>query len=175
MGSRARSSTRTKTDQLASTARAGTPLQTLKLLCELIPDMFEYSPGATYVWSTVDDLFRVGGGVCQDFVHLALLVLRRNGIAARYVSGYLFSVPPDGGTDSVEVATHAWLEALLPGSGRRNEPVWVGADPTNFRLSGETHVKIGHGRFYADVPPSLRDRLSRLRKLCHCSPATRRC
>ncbi len=115
--------------------------------------MFEYSPGATYVGSTVDDLFRVGGGVCQDFVHLALLVLRRNGIAARYVSGYLFSAPPDGGTDSVEVATHAWLEALLPGSGRRNEPVWVGADPTNFRLSGETHVKIGHGRFYADVPP----------------------
>ena len=81
------------------------------------------------------------------------MLLRRNGIAARYVSGYLFSAPEDGGTDSVEVQTHAWLEALLPGTGGRGEPIWVGADPTNRRLAGETHVKIGHGRRYADVPP----------------------
>ena len=46
----------------------------------------------------------------------------------------------------MEVDTHAWLEALLPGGGERGEPVWVGADPTNRRLAGETHVKIGHGR-----------------------------
>lgn len=142
-----------RVDGLLATSRAGTPLQTLKLLCELIPDLFEYKPGVTYVGSTLNDLFRVEAGVCQDFVHLALLLLRRHGVAARYVSGYLFSAPEDGGTDSVEVLTHAWLEALLPGSGKRNEPVWVGADPTNRRLAGETHVKIGHGRFYADVPP----------------------
>ena len=49
--------------------------------------------------------------------------------------------------------THAWIEALLPGSGGRGEPVWVAADPTNRRLASETHVKIGHGRTYADVPP----------------------
>ena len=61
--------------------------------------------------------------------------------------------PQDGGADSLEVDTHAWLEALLPGTDGRGEPVWVGADPTNRRLAGETHVKIGHGRFYADVPP----------------------
>jgi transglutaminase-like putative cysteine protease len=53
---------------------------------------------------------------------------------------------------SVEVETHAWLEALLPG-GARGEPIWRGADPTNRCLAGETHVKIGHGRTYADVPP----------------------
>ena len=53
----------------------------------------------------------------------------------------------------MEVDTHAWLEALLPGGGQRGEPVWVGADPTNRRLAGETHVKIGHGRAYRDVPP----------------------
>jgi transglutaminase-like putative cysteine protease len=53
----------------------------------------------------------------------------------------------------VEVQTHAWLEALLPGVGGRGEPLWVGADPTNRCLAGETHVKIGHGRRYADVPP----------------------
>ena len=92
-------------------------------------------------------------GVCQDFVHLALVLLRRQGIAARYVSGYLWAAPEDGGSDSLEVDTHAWLEALLPGTDGRGEPVWVGADPTNRRLASETHVKIGHGRFYADVPP----------------------
>ena len=91
--------------------------------------------------------------MCQDFVHLSLVLLRRRGIAARYVSGYLWAAPEDDGADSVEVDTHAWLEALLPGTDGRGEPVWVSADPTNRRLAAETHVKIGHGRFYSDVPP----------------------
>ena len=81
------------------------------------------------------------------------MLLRRKGIAARYVSGYLWAAPEDEGADSLEVDTHAWLEALIPGTDGRGEPVWVGADPTNRRLAGETHVKIGHGRLYADVPP----------------------
>ena len=138
---------------LLDIARARTPLATLRWLNELIPDRFAYRPGVTYVGSTIEDLLKAGAGVCQDFVHLALVLLRRNGIAARYVSGYLFSAPEDGGTDSVEVQTHAWLEALLPGTGGRGEPIWIGADPTNRRLAGETHVKIGHGRRYGDVPP----------------------
>jgi transglutaminase-like putative cysteine protease len=143
-------------DQLAELldiARARTPLATVRWLCELIPDRFAYRPGVTYVGSTIQDLLDAGAGVCQDFVHLALVLLRRNGIAARYVSGYLWSNPEDEGADSVEVETHAWLEALLPGLDGRGEPVWVGADPTNRRLAGERHVKIGHGRHYADVPP----------------------
>jgi transglutaminase-like putative cysteine protease len=143
-------------DQLAELldiARARTPLATVRWLCELIPDRFAYRPGVTYVGSTIQDLLDAGAGVCQDFVHLALVLLRRNGIAARYVSGYLFSAPQDGGTASVEVQTHAWIEALLPGIGGRGEPIWVGADPTNRVLAGETHVKIGHGRRYGDVPP----------------------
>lgn len=134
-------------------ARATSPLATLLLLCELIPDRFEYKPGTTYVGSTVEDLITGGAGVCQDFVHLAVILLRRQGIAARYVSGYLWAAPQDGGTDSVEVDTHAWVEALLPASGGRGEPVWVGADPTNRILVTESHVKIGHGRLYSDVPP----------------------
>jgi transglutaminase-like putative cysteine protease len=138
---------------LLDIARARTPLATVRWLNELIPDRFAYRPGVTYVGSTIDDLLAAGAGVCQDFVHLGLVLLRRHGIAARYVSGYLFSAPEDGGTDSVEVQTHAWLEALLPGTGGRGEPIWVGADPTNRRLAGETHVKIGHGRHYSDVPP----------------------
>jgi transglutaminase-like putative cysteine protease len=140
-------------DELCATARAQTPLATLRGLCDLIPDRYEYRPGATYVGSTVDEFLRAGAGVCQDYVHLALILLRRNGIAARYVSGYLWAAPADEGDDSVEVETHAWLEALLPGENGRGEPVWVGADPTNRRLAGERHVKIGHGRNYGDVPP----------------------
>ena len=111
-----------------------------------------YRPGVTFVGSTVDDLLEGGAGVCQDFVHLSLILLRRHGIAARYVSGYLFAAPEDGGTDSVEVDTHAWIEALVP-SENGGGLAWVGADPTNRRLAGEEHVKIGHGRFYGDVPP----------------------
>lgn len=144
----------------AELAHAATPLQALRVLCTLVPDRFEYRRGATYVGSSVSHLLEAGAGVCQDFVHLSLLLLRRRGIAARYVSGYLWAAPEDGGADSLEVDTHAWLEALLPANprdageeGSGEEPVWVGADPTNRRLADETHVKIGHGRFYADVPP----------------------
>jgi transglutaminase-like putative cysteine protease len=140
-------------EELESQLVGGTPLEILKLLCELVPDRFEYRPGATYVGSTVRDLIAAGAGVCQDFVHLSLVLLRRRGIAARYVSGYLWAAPQEGGTDSLEVDTHAWVEALLPGAGEKGEPVWVSADPTNRRLAGETHVTIGHGRFYSDVPP----------------------
>jgi len=137
---------------LREAIRRDDPRSTLLAVCEVIPERFEYSPGATFVGSTVDDLLEGGGGVCQDFVHLALILLRQEGIASRYVSGYLFAAPEDGGADSVEVDTHAWLEALMPDEAG-GEAVWVGADPTNRRLAGETHVKIGHGRFYGDVPP----------------------
>jgi transglutaminase-like putative cysteine protease len=140
--------------ELHGALEADSPLETLGLLCELVPERFEYRPGVTYVGSTIEDLLEKGAGVCQDFVHLSLVLLRRRGIAARYVSGYLWAAPEDDGTDSLEVDTHAWLEALLPSSDGHGEPVWVSADPTNRRLAdGETHVKIGHGRFYADVPP----------------------
>jgi transglutaminase-like putative cysteine protease len=140
-------------DELRDTVHADTPLATLQRLCDLIPDRYEYRAGVTYVGSTVEEFLEAGAGVCQDYVHLGLIMLRRNGIAARYVSGYLWAAPTDGGDDSVEVETHAWIEALLPSANGRGEPVWVGADPTNRRLAGERHVKIGHGRHYADVPP----------------------
>ncbi len=159
---------------LATTRAASTPLATLMLISELIPDRFEYRQGATYVDSTIADLFEAGAGVCQDFVHLGVCLLRHHGIAARYVSGYLFATAASGvatgssgssgssgsagssgssgSQESVEVDTHAWLEALLPVSDG-GEPIWVGADPTNRCLVGESHVKIGHGRHYPDVPP----------------------
>ena len=118
--------------ELRDAIAADTPRQMLEALCRVIPERFEYKPGATFVGSTVDDLLEGGAGVCQDFVHLSLILLRRAGIATRYVSGYLFVAPPspgqvprasggaspqlsNGGGDSVEVNTHAWVEALVPG------------------------------------------------------------
>jgi transglutaminase-like putative cysteine protease len=139
-------------DELVGLVRDDTPLGALHRVVQVIPDRFEYRAGVTYVGSTIGDLLAAGAGVCQDFAHLALVLLRRNGIAARYVSGYLFA-PPEGDedADSAEVDTHAWLEALLPGDD--GEPLWVGVDPTNRCLAGERYVKIGHGRHYQDVPP----------------------
>jgi transglutaminase-like putative cysteine protease len=145
-----------RVDEVVGEVRAETPRATLYRLVELIPDRFEYRPGVTYVGSTVDDLLEAGAGVCQDFAHLALLALRRNGIATRYVSGYLFAAPAgEENADSAEVDTHAWVEALLPSDGNpaHPEPRWIGLDPTNRRLVGDDHVKIGHGRAYGDVPP----------------------
>src|SRR6186713_2163005 len=141
-----------RVDELVGLVRADTPLGTLERVVQVIPDRFEYRTGVTYVGSKVEDLLDAGAGVCQDFAHLALVLLRRNGIAARYVSGYLFA-PPEGreDADAAEVETHAWLEALLPRED--GEPEWVGVDPTNRCLAGENYVKIGHGRHYSDVPP----------------------
>jgi transglutaminase-like putative cysteine protease len=138
-------------DELTGATRAATPAATLRAVAELIPERFEYRAGVTYVGSTVEDLLAAGAGVCQDFAHLALVLLRRHGLAARYVSGYLFA-PNGDSADSAEVDTHAWTEALIP-AGAGAEPVWVAADPTNRQLVGEDHVKIGHGRHYSDVPP----------------------
>jgi transglutaminase-like putative cysteine protease len=138
---------------ITTTQAASSPLAAVHLISQLIPERFEYRQGATYVDSPIEDLLDAGAGVCQDFVHLGVCVLRHHGIAARYVSGYLFASDGGAGEESVEVDTHAWLEALLPVPDG-GEPVWVGADPTNNVLAGENHVKIGHGRHYADVPPT---------------------
>jgi transglutaminase-like putative cysteine protease len=138
-------------DELIGDTRAATPAATLRSVAQLIPERFEYRTGVTYVGSTVEDLLDAGAGVCQDFAHLALVLLRRHGMAARYVSGYLFA-PNGDSADSAEVDTHAWIEALLPAEDGP-EPIWVAADPTNRGLTGARHVKIGHGRHYSDVPP----------------------
>lgn len=146
---------------LIEAVRAETPLATVERLHEVIFDRFEYRPGATYVGSTIADLVAGGAGVCQDFAHLSLALLRRHGIAARYVSGYLFSTADAEGehevsseVTSVEVQTHAWVEALLPGGDGGDQPHWVGVDPTNRQLAGAQYVKIGHGRDYSDIAPT---------------------
>jgi len=84
--------------------------------------------------------------VCQDFAHIAISLLRRLGIPARYVSGYLHHEGSD--RDTAANASHAWAEAYLPSLG------WIGIDPTNDRIAGDHHIRIGVGRDYADVPPT---------------------
>lgn len=111
----------------------------------------EYTPGATYIGVDVNDVLAEGHGVCQDYVHLAVALCRSVGIPARYVSGYFFATSDaDGGDaagDEVEVQTHAWFEAAIPGFG------WLALDPTNAQQVGLRHITIGCGRDYDDVPP----------------------
>jgi transglutaminase-like putative cysteine protease len=136
---------------LIEATRGDSPAETADKIMGSIPERYEYRPGVTTVDSGLFDLLNFGAGVCQDFANLACALLRRQGIAARYVSGYYFTTPDEGGA-SAEVDTHAWVEALLPVAGNA-EHVWHGFDPTNAIVAGSSHVKIGHGRVYRDVPP----------------------
>jgi transglutaminase-like putative cysteine protease len=137
---------------LLEAARGDTPAATVDRVMTLVKDRFAYTPGVTSVDTTVEEFVAGGAGVCQDFAHLAGRLLRAHDIAARYVSGYFFTTP-DADGESAEVETHAWVEALLPVTGEGSPPVWHGIDPTNGIPAGKAHVKIGHGRVYADVPP----------------------
>jgi transglutaminase-like putative cysteine protease len=87
-------------------------------------------------------------GVCQDFAHLAIACLRSIGLPARYVSGYIETIPPPGVEKLVGVdASHAWFSVFIPGNG------WVDFDPTNNMLLSDQHITIGWGRDYADITP----------------------
>ncbi len=97
--------------------------------------------------SPVDDALRNRKGVCQDYAHIMIALVRRMGIPCRYVSGYLFH-KAGSKTRSTEGATHAWVEAYLPELG------WLGLDPTNNVIADESHVRTAVGRDYADVPPT---------------------
>ncbi|UCG41282.1 MAG: transglutaminase family protein [Acidimicrobiia bacterium] len=116
-----------------------------------VHDAIEYSPGATRIGVDVGEVWRTKAGVCQDYAHVMIAMLRSLGVGARYVSGYFYASDPTLETtvegNEIVVATHAWVEAAIPGWG------WLGLDPTNAAPVGERHVKIGHGRDYDDVTP----------------------
>ncbi len=130
---------------------AGDVTATVVAVHDLVRERLAYESGSTHIGIDVEAVLAEGRGVCQDFAHLSVAVCRSLGIPARYVSGYLFTSSDQTGEDAegdvVEVATHAWFEAAVPGYG------WFGMDPTNGRAIGRRHVKIGHGRDYDDVPP----------------------
>ena len=127
--------------------RRSNPLQFLRELNTSMFHWFDYVPQSTKVDSPIDEAIEARKGVCQDFAHIMIALCRYVGIPARYVSGYLFhrSVDHDRSSDG---ATHAWVEAFLPGLG------WIGLDPTNNLIVGERHVRTAMGRDYADVPPT---------------------
>jgi transglutaminase-like putative cysteine protease len=109
---------------------------------------FEYRGGVSDVSTPVSEVFAMRHGVCQDFAHLEIACLRSLGLAARYVSGYLLTRPPEGkekliGSD----ASHAWLAVWAGDKG------WVEFDPTNNLIPDIEHITIGWGRDYGDVSP----------------------
>ncbi|MDQ6665953.1 MAG: transglutaminase family protein [Acidobacteriota bacterium] len=127
--------------------RRGDPLSLVKELNEAMYRAFEYKPKATRVDSPIEDALAAKQGVCQDFAHVFITILRGLGIPARYVSGYLYQ-SGDQTERSREGATHAWVETWLPGTG------WIGFDPTNNLLASDRHIRTAIGRDYADVPPT---------------------
>jgi transglutaminase-like putative cysteine protease len=127
--------------------RRADPLTTLHELSTALHDTFDYRPSGTKVDSPIDEALQKRQGVCQDFAHIMIALVRQLGIPCRYVSGYLFHRLEDNDR-SAEDATHAWVEALLPELG------WVGFDPTNNLIAGERHIRVAIGRDYADVPPT---------------------
>jgi transglutaminase-like putative cysteine protease len=109
---------------------------------------FQYRGGVSDVSTPVSEVFAMRQGVCQDFAHLEIACLRSLGLAARYVSGYLLTRPPEGkekliGSD----ASHAWVSVFAAEAG------WVDFDPTNDVIPGVEHITFAWGRDYGDVSP----------------------
>jgi len=128
--------------------RRDDPLMVLHQLNEQLFHHFEYVPKSTKVDSPIDLALLTHAGVCQDFAHVMIALVRSKlRIPCRYVSGYLFHGQSDKDR-SVTSATHAWVEALVPQLG------WVGFDPTNWLVAGDRHIRTAIGRDYADVPPT---------------------
>lgn len=109
---------------------------------------FIYDKAASNVDTTVEQALEIRKGVCQDFAHVAISCLRTLGLAARYVSGYLETMPPPGKPKLVgSDASHAWVSLFVPDVG------WVDLDPTNNQFANETYITVAWGRDYGDVAP----------------------
>ncbi|MEO8532198.1 MAG: transglutaminase family protein [Flavobacterium sp.] len=107
-------------------------------------DNFTYTKGITNIETTIDEILTLKKGVCQDFAHLLLQLLRTAGIPSRYVSGYI--CPNESGLRG-EGATHAWVEIYTPKQG------WLGLDPTNNIWTMDNHVRLSVGRNFSDCTP----------------------
>jgi transglutaminase-like putative cysteine protease len=133
-------------DTLNVRKRRDDPLTMLRELNTGLFHWFDYAPQTTTVDSPIEHALRERKGVCQDFAHVMIALVRELGIPCRYVSGYLYHANAlDRSSDG---ATHAWVEALLPNLG------WIGFDPTNNLIAGARHIRTAVGMDYADVPPT---------------------
>ena len=128
--------------------RRGNPLDVLSELNSTIYKLFAYVPNSTNVDSPIDQALEARQGVCQDFAHIMIALVRRLKVPCRYVSGYMFHRDENEKDRSLEGASHAWCEALVPRLG------WVAFDPTNNLVGGDRHIRVAIGRDYADVPPT---------------------
>jgi transglutaminase-like putative cysteine protease len=128
---------------------AGRPLlEAVTELMDRIHTDFRFDAQATTVATPLADVMRLRRGVCQDFSQLGVGCLRSVGLAARYVSGYIETLPPPGAPRLVGAdASHAWLSVYCPGNG------WIDLDPTNNVLPGDQHITLGWGRDFGDVSP----------------------
>ncbi len=124
--------------------REKTPFANAQALSGYIFENFEYKKGVTSVETKVDDILKLRAGVCQDFAHVLLVMLRTIDIPARYVSGYIC---PKNHELRGEGATHAWVEAFIPFYG------WLGLDPTNNCIVSDRHVRLAVGRNFSDCTP----------------------
>jgi transglutaminase-like putative cysteine protease len=136
----------------AEDAADGTVLGFAQTASHQVHTRFRYEKGATQVKSTVVDALTAGAGVCQDFAHLLIAMLRSRGIPARYVSGYLVprrTAEPGASVEEVigGQASHAWAEAYVSDLG------WVSLDPTLDKPVGIQHIRLAYGRDYGDVAP----------------------
>jgi transglutaminase-like putative cysteine protease len=124
---------------------ADKPIIEIAQLCnQYIHTHFTYTKGITNIETTLDELLEIKKGVCQDFAHILLQLVRTAGIPARYVSGYI--CPNESGQRG-EGATHAWVEIYSPSQG------WLGLDPTNNIWTMDNHVKLSVGRNFTDCTP----------------------
>ncbi|MEM7231058.1 MAG: transglutaminase family protein [Planctomycetota bacterium] len=124
-------------------------LEALTDLTARIFEEFEYDPQATTVTTPTSEVFERKRGVCQDFAHLQIGMLRSLGLAARYVSGYVRTQPPEGQERLIGAdASHAWLSIYCG-----EELGWIDVDPTNNSFPSEEHVTLSWGRDYGDVAP----------------------
>lgn len=121
-----------------------TPFHVAEKLSSYVYHHFEYKKGITGVETEVDEIWKLKAGVCQDFAHVLLVMLRLIGIPARYVSGYIC---PKNHELRGEGATHAWVEAYIPFHG------WIGLDPTNNCIASDRHVRLAIGRHFTDCTP----------------------
>jgi transglutaminase-like putative cysteine protease len=128
--------------------RRGTPFELLAEISVWIYKLFAYVPHSTKVDSPIEEALKTRQGVCQDFAHIMIALGRRLRIPCRYVSGYMFHRDESERDRSVEGASHARVEALMPGLG------WVAFDPTNNLIGVDRHIRVAIGRDYADVPPT---------------------
>lgn len=120
------------------------PLQAVKDASAYIFQHYKYVKGITTIETTVDEIIALNSGVCQDFAHLLLQILRTKKIPTRYVSGYI--CPNKNGMRG-EGATHAWVDVYLPKLG------WIGIDPTNNCYANLNHIQLAVGRHFNDCSP----------------------